>query len=412
MSMKRTALAAAIAMALPWCVHAEDANLPSFKFSGFGTLGGVATNTDQAEYATSVLQSGGAKKSVDFGVDSVLAGQVDARATADLTFTGQLVANRTADKDKYTPHVEWAFGRYALTRDLAVRAGILAVPVFLQSDSRLVGFANPWVRTPTALYSQAPFTDYQGADLVYRHAFGDASLTVQPYYGRANPQIPSGDGHVTSHLDDLTGINVMGEMGAWTVRAGYFQSKFTYGTDQTRDLFAGLRQAAPLVPGLEQLADNLDPTNKKVSFASLGAAYDSGNIWAQAEYGKRKADFFLADTTAWYASFGYRFGNVMPHITYSKVTTDSPTSYASAFPPVPELAPLADGVAGLLSDQNPAQNTIAIGVRWQFARNADVKLQWDHVSLPAGAIGNFQNAQPGFLGSTVNVYSAAVDFVF
>jgi hypothetical protein len=285
------------------------------------------------------------------------------------------------------------------------------VPLFLQSDSRLVGFANPWVRTPTALYSQAPFTDYAGADLVYRHGLGDVNVTVQPYFGRANPKVPSGTGSVTAHLDDIVGINLMGEMSAWTLRAGYFQSKFTYGTDQTRELFAGLREVAPLVPGVGDLADALDPTNKKVSFASVGASYDSGNILFQAEYGKRKADFFLADTSAWYASFGYRFGNVMPHVTYSRVTTDSPTSY-SVIPPVGPLAPLADGVAGLLADQNPAQNTLAIGVRWQFARNADVKLQWDHVSLPAGAIGNFQNAQPGFLGSTVNVYSAAVDFVF
>jgi hypothetical protein len=410
MLTKRKAIAVAIAMAAPWCAYADEGAMPTFRFSGFGTLGAVATNTDQAEYATSVLQSGGAKKKVDFGVDSVVAGQVDVRATKDLTFVGQLVANRTADNN-YTPHVEWAFGRYAITRDLAVRAGILAVPLFLQSDSRLVGFANPWVRTPTALYSQAPFTNYQGADLVYHHGLGDVNVTVQPYFGRATPKVPNGTGSVTAHLDNVAGINVMGEMGAWTLRGGYFQSKFTYGTDSTHALFDGLRQAAPLVPGIGELADALDPTHKKVSFAAVGAAYDSGNVWFQAEYGKRKADFFLADTTAGYASFGYRFGNVMPHVTYSKVTTDSPTSY-SVIPPVGPLAPLADGVAGLLADQNPAQNTVAVGVRWQFARNADVKLQWDHVSLPAGAIGNFQNAQPGFLGSTVNVYSAAVDFVF
>jgi hypothetical protein len=76
------------------------------------------------------------------------------------------------------------------------------------------------------------------------------------------------------------------------------------------------------------------------------------------------------------------------------------------------LAALAGGINTLLAGQNPAQNTVAVGVRWQFMRNADVKLQWDHVSLPAGATGNFLAAQPGFAGSTVNVYSAAVDFVF
>jgi len=412
MLTKRKAIAAAIAMAAPWMAHAEDGAMPSFRFSGFGTLGAVATNTDQAEYATSVLQPKGAKKSADPGVDSLLAGQVDVRATKDLTFVGQLVANRTAD-DNYTPHVEWAFGRYAITRELAVRAGILAVPVFLQSDSRLVGFANPWVRPPTSLYSQAPFTDYDGADLVYRRNMGDFALTLQPYFGRATPEVPNAATGATTkaHLDDIVGINVAGEIGAWTVRAGYLQTKFTYRTDSTAQLFAGLRQIAPLVPGAGDLADSLDSVDKKITFTTVGASYDSGNVLFQAEYGKRKADFFLADTSAWYATLGYRFGNVMPHVTYSKVTTDSPTTQ-SVVPPVGQLAPLAAGINTLLAGQNPAQNTVALGVRWQFARNADVKLQWDHVSLPAGATGNFLNAQPGFAGSTVNVYSAAVDFVF
>ena len=118
--------------------------MPQFSFRGFGTLGFVSTNTGQAEYATSMLQPGGAKKKPDFGVDSLLAGQIDARFTKALSFVG--VANRTADDD-FVPHVEWAFVRYAITPNLSVRGGILAMPIFLQSDSRLVGFANPDIRT-------------------------------------------------------------------------------------------------------------------------------------------------------------------------------------------------------------------------------------------------------------------------
>ena len=40
----------------------------------------------------------------------------------------------------------------------------MAVPVFMQSDSRLVGISYPWVRTPTALYSQVPITNFRGVD--------------------------------------------------------------------------------------------------------------------------------------------------------------------------------------------------------------------------------------------------------
>jgi hypothetical protein len=130
------AIAVAIALAAPCAAWAQDAAMPQFSFSGFGTLGFVSTNTGQAEYATSMLQPGGAKKKPDFGVDSLLAGQIDARFTKALSFVGQIVANRTADDD-FVPHVEWAFVRYAITPNLSVRGGILAVPIFLQSDSHL-----------------------------------------------------------------------------------------------------------------------------------------------------------------------------------------------------------------------------------------------------------------------------------
>ena len=49
------AIAVAIALAAPCAAWAQDAAMPQFSFSGFGTLGFVNTNTDQAEYATSVL---------------------------------------------------------------------------------------------------------------------------------------------------------------------------------------------------------------------------------------------------------------------------------------------------------------------------------------------------------------------
>jgi hypothetical protein len=303
--------------------------------------------------------------------------------------------------------------RYAILPDLAVRGGILAVPIFLQSDSRLIGFANPWVRPPTAVYSQSPFTNYRGVDLVYRHDFGGVNLTLQPYFGKAPTKVPdaASGGHLTSDLDDLRGLNVAAEMGPWTVRAGYLQTQFTYRTASLAQLIGGIRAVAPLVPGAAALANSLEPIDKQIKFAALGVAYDSGNILFQSEYGKREADFFLADTTSYYATLGYRFGNVMPHVTLSRVRTDSPTSQ-SVIPAAGPLAPVAAGVNTLLSGQNPAQKVLALGVRWQFMRNADLKLQWDRINLPSGAVGNFQRAQPGFAGSNVNVYSAAVDFVF
>jgi Gram-negative porin len=412
MHKKRMAIAMAIALGAPVAVFAQESTPSMFKFSGFGTLGVVSTDNDKAEYAVSVLQPGGAKKKADFGVDSLIAGQVDATFTPSFSAVIQAVANRTADDD-YTPHVEWAFVRYAVTGDLSVRGGIMAVPVFMLSDSRLVGFSYPWVRPPTALYSQSPVTKFQGGDITYRHTLGGVNLSGQAYVGRAPTQIPSatGGGHVTADLDDMYGVSFGAETGPWTVRASYLHTKFTYRDSTVQPLFAGLRQVEPFVPGAAALADSLDTIDKTITFGSVGVGYESGNLLLQAEYSKRKADLFLADTSSWYATAGYRFGNFMPHVTYSQVRVDSPTSQ-SLIPAVGPLAPVAIGVNTLLEGQNVAQKALALGLRYQFHKNADVKVQWDRIDLPRGSVGNFQHAQPGFAGSNVNVYSAAVDFVF
>jgi predicted porin len=248
---------------------------------------------------------------------------------------------------------------------------------------------------------------------VWRHDFGGTSVTFQPYFGKATADVPdaSTGGHIKTDLDQLAGVNVVAEMGAWTARAGYMQTNLTYRSPQVTPLFAGLRQINALVPGAAALADSLDSIDKKITFTGVGVGYDGGNVFAQAEYGRRKCDLFLADTTSWYVTAGYRFGNFMPHVTISQVKTDSPLSQ-SVVPAVGPLAAVAIGVNTLMSGQNPAQKAIALGARYQFAKSADVKLQWDRVDVPAGATGNFTRPQPGFGGSAVNVYSLSVDFVF
>jgi hypothetical protein len=59
------------------------------------------------------------------------------------------------------------------------------------------------------------------------------------------------------------------------------------------------------------------------------------------------------------------------------------------------------------------QDTSTLGLRWDFIRNFDCKLQFDHTQLHGGSNTFFVNQQPGFQETgTVNVLSLAVDFIF
>jgi hypothetical protein len=57
--------------------------------------------------------------------------------------------------------------------------------------------------------------------------------------------------------------------------------------------------------------------------------------------------------------------------------------------------------------------TISAGVRWDFIKDVDFKLQIDHSRNGAGSPGTLSDLQPGFQpGGTVNLFSGTVDFVF
>ena len=79
---------------------------------------------------------------------------------------------------------------------------------------------------------------------------------------------------------------------------------------------------------------------------------------------------------------------------------------------MPQLAPLAGAVDGLLASQNLAQKTDSIGLRWDAWKNIDVKAQYDRIKPDAGRARACSIASTPTLPSSVNVYSVAVDFVF
>jgi hypothetical protein len=96
---------------------------------------------------------------------------------------------------------------------------------------------------------------------------------------------------------------------------------------------------------------------------------------------------------AGYATAGVRIGKFTPYVTYA-------VEHSLDRPVVSE-------------NINIGQRSASTGVRWDFAKNVDLKVQYDHVWTPAGSTGLFVNPQPGYrLGSGTNVATATLDFVF
>jgi hypothetical protein len=405
---------ALIALMVPWCAAgAETADPVSgtqlFSLSGFGTLGVVHSSEDLADFTSSVFKPSGAGYGGSWStvVDSLLGAQLTANITPKLSAVVQVIAEQNYD-NTYTPHVEWANVKYLFTPDFSIRIGRTVLPTFFVSDSRDVGYANPWVRPPPEVYQLLPISNSDGVDISYRLHIGAVTDTLQGNYGQNNAALPRG----SAEGKHLWGLSNTAEYGPFTVHLAYQELHLTIASFDT--LFNAFRQFGP--QGVA-IANEYDLDNKPLVTETIGASYDAGHYFVMGEWARANANSIFAVGTAWYVSGGYRLGKFTPYLTYADVKSDrnsAPGLTLAALPP--NLAGFAAGLnAGLnaILETNPDQSTVSVGSRWDFMRNVDLKLQIDHSRHGPGSSGELTNLQPSFRpGGEVNLFTAMVDFVF
>jgi hypothetical protein len=415
-SMMRPLIRFATLAALAACGPALAQEGVRLTLSGFGTAGVVHSDEEHADYVVDQFKPNGpgATRRWSGDVDSRVGLQLNADVRPGLGAVVQVVSQQRYD-NTYKPVIEWANVKWQATPDLSVRAGRIVLPIFMLSDSRRVGYANPWVRPPVEVYYMVPITSTDGVDANWRRTFGEVTHSLQATMGRADakfppqPSIGSGEAKVR----DIFAAVYTFERGFLTGRLNYGQAKLTI--EQYDPLFAGFRQFGP--PGAA-IADRYEVRGRKTDFVGVGISYDPGAWFLVGEWAHFDTHSIVGAKQAWYASGGYRLGKVTPYATYAHIephgATSDPGLPLAGLPP--PLAAAAGQLIALLNAQLsvvPRQTTWSLGVRWDFLRNAAIKLQWDRVRRAEGSIGTFANLQPGFTpGGTVNLLSAAVDFVF
>ena len=368
-AFKRRSSVLLVGAALAFGANAQaEEGAKMFTVSGFGTLGATKSSNNLGDYVADQFQATGAGYSSDWSinVDSKLALQVDAKITDKLSAVVQVMSRSRSD-NTFTPRVEWANIKYAVTPNLSVRVGRAALPVFMNSDTRLIGYAMAPIRPPIETYSLRSISNADGIDASYRHDLLGASNTVAVYYAKAVYDIVGTSGALTRDVDakKMFGIVDTLEYGDLTMRlgAGQFNLELKFGP-------------------------TVYPVNAHVY--NLGLAYDPGNWFVQSELTKSDLGAVQRGQLAMYVTGGFRWNNFTPYATVSKII------------------PNDDQVRLELRKQTSA----AAGVRWDFMKNVDLKLQVERVDLAKGSNGMLTNAKPGLAGGSTNVVSAVVDFVF
>lgn len=341
-----------------------------FEFGGYGTLGATHSSVSSADYVLDAPMPSGAGRSGYWSPsdNSKIAAHLNATFTPSVTAIFQVISEYNSNGN-YRPEIEWFNVKYAVSPDFFVRVGRFALPTFLDSDNHDVGYSYTWTHPPIDLYQQMPITSVDGVNLSYRFALGEAVNSIKAIFGQNTSETAMGV--ITSK--NMRGIFDNIEYGQTTVHIGYQQR-----SSSTRSDLAGI--AGEWIP---------------TSDISAGVNYDPGNWFFKSEWLQDRSAY---KTGAMYVSAGYRVKKFTPYLTHSQSSAASPyLSTASA----QEFA-------------NRSQRTNSAGVRWDFMKNFDFKMQYDRITLGDNSNGYLVNVQnsAALFGTTFHVISAVVDFVF
>lgn len=360
------------------CAQGAEGEASMFRFSGFGTLGVSQSDNADADFSSTVFHPNGAghTRSWSADVDSKIGLQLNADFSRNWSGVIQLISQQGYN-NSYTPAIEWANVSYKITPNLVLRGGRTVWPLLLRSETQSIGYGNPFVRNNTELLANMPNTYSDGFDLTYQFPIGAAANSVQLLYGKSDVNYPGSApllGQNFLRLKDITGISDVLELGDLKVHAAYMDLKYDW------LYFDFLLNGVPYKTW------------------SLGFNYDPGGWFVTADYLKM-TDKSYGDFTALTAGGGYRVGDFTPYLQYASLTQDT----------------LGD-LGSFGSYPGDKQTVTAVGLRWDFKKNADFKIQYERVR--SGAISqifpsSLTNWQPNFLNnSNANVLSAVVDFVF
>jgi len=376
--------------------HADEMgdDPPSLVLRGFGTLGAVRSDTDDAQFVRDLTQRDGGGSKWTGRTDSVLGLQANWRLADNAEVVMQGVS-RYRPQGNFSPELTWAFVHYDPAPEWSLRLGRLGTDFYMLADSRWVGYSYLTVRPVQDYYGTLPFNYIDGGDLVATKPFAGGLLRGKVFAGVAREQSPWGNQQFDLDGSLMTGAYLDYQTGPWQFRLGHAQVRFGHELP-VEDFYQTLEA---LSPGSSQ---QLRVKDKLTRFESAGLAYDDGPLQAQLMVSRTSSDHAaFQGTWAGYAQLGYRLETVTPFVGYSRAFSHS----KQLKQPVSPLTDL------FLDEFRCDQYTWFVGARWDFRSNMALKVQYDRIFGTADSRFLFRNETAAWSGD-MGVLSVALDFVF
>ncbi len=412
--------------------YADTMMLGGWNITGFGTIGYAQTDKyDDLVLKRNITQKSQTIEENPWLIDTRLGLQAQRELSPGWDAVGQIVAQEKVD-NSFEEAIEMAFVRYHDGENFSFRLGRMVLDTFQLSDYRNVGYSYHWVRPPTEFYGWIPYSHYDGFKTVYDVGDFDSLLRFEAFIGKTKSTVNIG------YKDDETSKNyvksapVYGGGVTWekddlTLRAYISRYRFVENTNALKALLNEVE--SPLVtmfwPEAQIIAQDYAIKNVKVTYGAVGFSWTPGPWHTQGEVSFVNAsNYGTYDGERAYFQIGRRFGDVLPHITFSRSWDNRDFPYD---PPSPTgnsgldagLSVIYNGyLKDNLSSGTIDQYTVSLGLRWDFAIQKALKVQCDRTTLHQNSLGvfptqnTFDNQERHFSKDTRTWCSTTLDWVF
>lgn len=407
-------LSAVLALCASPLLHAQSAPPPpepTWRFSGFGTLGAGYHGTDGVQVRRDLDQARGYEGDrLGFRADTRLGVQATARFGPAWGVTVQGLSRLSRDND-WTPEVTWAFVRHSPTDWLDLRVGRLGVDIYPSGDSRHVGYAFTAARPAPEVYGMATDDRFDGADVTLSQPVGSGIASFKVYGGRGRGGYYLYGQSLANDSPVTVGANAQWSSEALTLKAAW-GSTYTARDPSLQPLANALRQVPAVVSPMAGVRAAEIGISHHVNFASLGLLYDHGPLTVESTLGwERFTAFPRYEGWAGTVLAAWRIGAWKPYVGYARnrfTPDDKPLALPALNPQLVMLQSVYDRVVDRLRID---QRTVTLGARYDFGGNYALKFQVDHTDAAASTLFTDSAGMPVSDVSTT-LYSVVLDFVF
>ncbi len=384
-------LALAVALGcLPTSSFAE------IQLNGFASIRGTSVSADGGSEPFPGYEEG----NFSFKSESLFAIQARADLGEGLSATVQLYADGQNDFDV---EARWAYIAYELNEHHRVSAGLLANPLFRQSEYEKVGYAHNFARLPKAVYIGFDFSTVEGIALDSQFDLNGMTANTKLLYANWEGETFFA---VTNAFLPLAFENLMAANGSltgdwWSFSGGFMTVDIAAETldQQTTFLLAapGIAAAQAMGATTQQVDDfkaaiQSEGKTGEYMFAAFNIDYNNWLFDVEyVDYGIQ--DSVNAQNKAWYAAIGRRFDSVTLTVHTEDYSRDQQDYAFLSGISNPVLLATGRTLKDAFSQRE--FDGAGIDLRWDFHPSAALKVDYFQGTDTRPTVGDYRIASVG-----------------